>query len=166
MRGRCRPGAAKTPNPRDALPFCHLTLKAAKPKNSVYPCELNTLGAHIRAARLIRRWLQKDLAKHLGVESETVWRWKCNESSPTVRYVPKIIQLLGYNPFPDDPDSLREKITLTRKLLGLTQEAMARRLGMDETTLRCFERESQRASRTVEQAIRVFLTADHNSNSL
>jgi len=69
------------------------------------------------------------------------------EENPYERYIPDIIRFLGYNPLPE-PQSLREKLIYTRKLLGLSQEALAKRLGVDPTTLRRWER-GKPAARTI-----------------
>ncbi len=55
-----------------------------------------------------------------------------------VRYLPRIIQFLGYDPYPE-PQSLGEKIAARRRHMGLSRKRLARRLGMDEATLRRFE---------------------------
>lgn len=139
-----------------ALPFCHLVLRASKPKSSEYPNQLKTLGDPLRAKRLRLGWLQIDLAKHFGVAENTIWRWERNESTPSIRYIPKMVAFLGYNPLPQ-PESLREKLILIRKLLGLSQKAMARRLEVDETTLRCFEREIRHPSKKLKRQVESFL---------
>ena len=52
----------------------HSVLKAEKAKVFGYPPELNTLGDHVRAARLDRGLFQKDVAKLVGVCTNTVTR--------------------------------------------------------------------------------------------
>ena len=50
-----------------------------------------------------------------------------NRVAPTLPFLPKIIEFLGYCPF--DPDwTPGERLTWIRRYLGLSQEAMARRL--------------------------------------
>ncbi len=114
------------------------------------------LGDHIRKRRLDLGLYQNDLAKHLGVDVETIWRWERNESRPMVYHIPGIIRFLGYNPFPE-PESLRERLILRRKLLGLSQEGMATRLGVDETTVWYFEKGNRRPSTKMKQAVEDFL---------
>jgi transcriptional regulator with XRE-family HTH domain len=138
------------------LPFCHLVLTASKPLSPKYPKNLNTLGDHIRANRLRLGWYQKDVARHLGVDENTSWRWERNESRPSVRHIPAIIRFLGYNPFPE-PESFRDRVILRRKLLGLSQEAMAKRLGVNETTLRYIERGTRKPSTKIRSVVESFL---------
>src|ERR1700720_743605 len=51
-----------------ALPFCHLRLSTQKPKSSVYPKELKTLGDHIRRRRLDLGLLQRQVAQLISVD--------------------------------------------------------------------------------------------------
>jgi DNA-binding XRE family transcriptional regulator len=46
------------------------------------------------------------MADQIGVDEDTIYHWESNESIPQVRFIPTIIKLLGYNPFP-----LPERIT-------------------------------------------------------
>ena len=48
-----------------ALPFCHVTLKATKPRKD-YPRELNTLGDHLRRKRREYGLFAKTVAQKLG----------------------------------------------------------------------------------------------------
>jgi len=88
---------------------------------------------------------QKQVGQQIGVSEPTIHSWESNETTPPPRYVPSIIRFLGYRPFPE-PNSPSDKILLARRLLGLTQKAMARRLGVDPTTLARWEREKGRPS--------------------
>ena len=83
-----------------ALPFCRSTLKAEKPEVFGYPPELNTLGDHIRARRLERGLFQKDVAKLVGVCTDTVTNGEKNRSSPDLRALPGVVEFLGYDPRP------------------------------------------------------------------
>src|ERR1700722_18210505 len=83
-----------------ALPFCHFELRAARRKPAAYPKQINSLGDHIRARRLDLRLLQKQVADQIGVHESTITLWEGNATVPEVRYMPAIIQFLGYNPIP------------------------------------------------------------------
>jgi DNA-binding XRE family transcriptional regulator len=83
-----------------ALPFCHVVLKAKKPPASKYPKELNALGDHIRKKRVDAGLFQKEVAEQIGVDEETIYRWESSESMPQIRFIPAIIEFLGYSPFP------------------------------------------------------------------
>lgn len=81
-----------------ALPFCHLELRVARRKPAMYPKQINSLGDHIRARRLDLKLFQKQVADQIGVHEMTITLWEGNATIPEVRYMPAIIQFLGYNP--------------------------------------------------------------------
>jgi DNA-binding transcriptional regulator YiaG len=121
-----------------ALPFCHFELRASRPRPSHYPIEINTLGDHIRARRLDLRLLQEQVADQIGVHEMTITSWEGNATVPEVRYMPAIIQFLGYNPLPA-ASSLPERLVTARKTFGLSQRKMAAKLGVDPATLMGWE---------------------------
>jgi len=130
-----------------------VTLKAPKPQPSNYPKTLKTLGDHIRKTRLELGLFQREVAKKIGVTESTVWRWERNETSPPARFIPAIITFLGCDPSPP-PRLFSESLLKTRKLLGLTQKAMARRLGVDPTTLARWEHGQSQPSKRCRQTLK------------
>jgi DNA-binding XRE family transcriptional regulator len=66
-----------------ALPRCHLTLKADRPKP--YPKELNTLGDHLKKKRLDLGLFRKDVAKIIGVNTTTIRNWEINRFAPKIQ---------------------------------------------------------------------------------
>jgi len=68
-----------------------------------------------------------------------VWNWENNWVSPAVKFIPAIIAFLGYNPLPP-PVALPERLVWFRRCKGWTQEAFAKVLGVDQTTLARWER--------------------------
>jgi transcriptional regulator with XRE-family HTH domain len=121
-----------------ALPFCHAELRAPKPKSEHYPKEISTLGDHIRKHRLDHNLMQKQVADQIGVDEATITNWERNAAVPTVRYMPAIFRLLGYDP-PPRAVFLPERLVSARKRLGLSQRRMAEQLGVDPCTLRDWE---------------------------
>jgi transcriptional regulator with XRE-family HTH domain len=87
-----------------ALPFCHAELRASKSNSVSYTKQINSLGDHIRTHRLDLKLLQKQVADQIGVDKATITNWERNSVAPAVRYLPTIIQFLGYDPLP--PHSL------------------------------------------------------------
>ncbi|MBI2998952.1 MAG: helix-turn-helix transcriptional regulator [Deltaproteobacteria bacterium] len=128
------------------MPFCHTRLRGRKQRNSKYPWKLDKLGDHIRKKRLELGLLQKDLAGKIGVDQGTACRWETNETSPPIRFIPKIVDFLGYNPLPA-PKTFPEELLAARRALGLTQRGMAKRLGVDPTTILLWERGKRRPSK-------------------
>jgi ribosome-binding protein aMBF1 (putative translation factor) len=68
----------------------------------------------------------------------TITSWEGNATIPEVRYMPAIIQFLGYNPLPV-ASSLPESLVTARKALGLSQRKMAAKLGVDPATIMGWE---------------------------
>ena len=120
------------------MPFCHAELRAPKPRPSRYPKEINTLGDHIRSRRLDLDLFQSDVAEQIGVDTTTICNWEGNTSLPAIRYLPAIIQFLGYDPQPS-LDSIPDRLASARRTLGLSQRKMAEKLGIDPGTLQGWE---------------------------
>lgn len=106
------------------------------------------MGDRVRTRRLDLGLLQKQLAAKIGVNATTIWNWECHKSSPQIHVLPQVTKFIGYNPFPE-PTSEAEKLVVARKALGLTQKAMARKLGVDPTTLHRWENGVRRPSRKI-----------------
>jgi transcriptional regulator with XRE-family HTH domain len=83
-----------------ALPCCYLTLRAQKPRTPAYPERLNTWGDHIRKRRLDLRIHQSEVAALVNATTSTVTNWEKNRTSPKLYLIAKIIEFLGYDPFP------------------------------------------------------------------
>jgi len=122
-----------------ALPFCHLELRAARRKPARYPKQINSLGDHIRARRLDLKLLQKQVADQIGVHELTITNWEVNATIPEVRYIPAIIQFLGYDPLPAATTLPERRLATARMALGLSQRKMAAKLGVDPATLMGWE---------------------------
>jgi transcriptional regulator with XRE-family HTH domain len=116
-------------------------LKAKKPVSPAYPLELKTIGDHIRKRRLDLGLYQKDIAKKFGADLTSVFNWENNVKSPAIRFIPHIIQFLGYNPFEDISSAgFGKRIVAYRKMRGLTQKEFAHQLGIDPTTMSRWEK--------------------------
>jgi len=97
-----------------------------------------TLGEHLRKQRTLRGSLQREVAAMLGVNESTYLLWEHDRERPFVRYLPKIIDFLGFDPF-SRADTLGQRIRGKRRKLGLNQEMAAKLIGVDEGTLRRWE---------------------------
>jgi len=116
-----------------------VTLKAQRPPDSKYPKELRTLGDLIRKRRLDLGLFQKQVAEQIGVDEETIFRWESNESRPQIQFFPAIIKFLNYNPLPL-PDSPGQRLVFYRQTHGITQRALANRIGVDPKAIGLSER--------------------------
>jgi transcriptional regulator with XRE-family HTH domain len=103
------------------------------------PVEPKTVGDHIRRKRLALKMLQKQIAERIGVDTSSVFNWESNKKHPDVRFMPAIIAFLGYNPLPG-ATTYAQRLVRHRTSLGLSQEASARRIGVDPSTLARWER--------------------------
>lgn len=122
------------------MPSCHFTLIAPKPSPLPYPAQLNTLGDHIRKRRLDLGLLQQEVAEQLGVTEATIVNWELNHTSPEIRYTPRIIAFLGYDPSDIQAETLGQRLIVYRQKMGLSQKKLARQLGVDPATLGRWER--------------------------
>lgn len=117
------------------MPFCKTSLKARKPLSPAYPKHLKTLGDHLRKNRLDKKLLQREVGLQLGVEKDTVTNWETNRTSPSLSHIPKIIKFIGYIPCKTSV----ENIKMSRQHLGISQEFLAKQIGVDPGTLARWE---------------------------
>ncbi len=102
-----------------------ITLSAQKPPQKAYPKSLVALGDHIRKRRLDLKLLQKDVGKLLGADKATVWNWENGYSDPQLRFIPRLIDFLGYDPFVPLSESIGARLLKYRKRHGLSQKELA-----------------------------------------
>ena len=116
-----------------------MTLNASRPRSPAYPQQLKTIGDHIRQRRLDLGLLQREVAEKLGVDKDSVYYWEKNRYSPSLQVIPRTIKFLGYLPYDTSSQSLGGRIRFARCAIGLNQEGLARRFGVDPGTLRRWE---------------------------
>src|SRR5882724_8421787 len=85
---------SRTRTDTPALPFCHLVIKAEKPRDSAYPIKNQTLGDRLRARRLDLGFYQKDVAALLGVTEDSVCYWENNRVKPRRGLMPRLMRFL------------------------------------------------------------------------
>ena len=83
--------------------------------------------------------MQQDIAKRLGVHVESLKNWVRGVGSPLIRHIPKIIALLGFDPVPE-PETLPKRIAYLRRLIGFTQEDLAKALVVNPVTIYFWEK--------------------------
>jgi transcriptional regulator with XRE-family HTH domain len=103
------------------------------------PEELNSLGDHLLRRRLTLKLLQRQVAQELGVHKTSVHNWEIGRTKPGLKYMPAIIQFLGYNPLTPS-NGWADRLVLCRLAMGLSQKESARRIGVDQSTLAVRER--------------------------
>jgi len=100
------------------------------------PKALITVGDHIRTRRIQLQLTQNQVAKRIGVATDTITNWELNRNVPQIQFMPKIIAFLNYVPnVGGEPESLGEELNLYRMMYGKSIKLLARKWGMDEKTL-------------------------------
>jgi transcriptional regulator with XRE-family HTH domain len=103
------------------------------------PEKLETLGDHLRRRRLTLKLIQRQVAEQIGVDATSIHNWETNVSTPSLQYMPAILEFLGYNPVPQG-SGWAERLVQCRTALGLSQNESAKRMGVDQSTLARWER--------------------------
>ncbi len=108
-----------------AVPFSELNIVVSLPDKKPYPSSLQSIGNHIKSARLTRGILIKDVIAEIHIDRETLRGWELGLFEPHVSHYPKIVNFLGYIPYPNQDETLAEKIKNYRYKYGLTQRGFA-----------------------------------------
>jgi len=82
---------------------------------------------------------QSNVAKILGVTTNTVTNWELRRNEPTAKFAKSIIDFLGYFPFLVDNLSLGEQLHYARLITGKTQREVAKLIDCDASNLRHIE---------------------------
>jgi len=95
---------------------------------------------------------------------DSVYLWEANRVAPTLPFLPRIIEFLGYCPF--DPDwTPGEQLTWIRRYFGLSQEVMARRIRVDPGTLARWEQGEREPEGRLRMRLATFLDECACSNT-
>ncbi len=137
------------------MPYVRIRRKSLIQKT--WDCEPQTLGDHIR-----RRWLmlaitQEEAATRLGVNAWTVHNWETGQRNPEIRFIPALVEFLGYDPEPADQGTLAGRLVAKRRALGLSQREAARSLAIDPGTWAGWELGTRIAREAHRRAVARFL---------
>jgi len=139
------------------LPFCHFTLKAQKTLPEAYPLELVTIGDHLRKKRLDLKLFQKDVAKIIGCDECSIWNWENNYNIPVLKFIPRIIDFLGYVSYDVSSLTLGERIKIARQSFGMTGRELANELGIHPDTLYSWEKGEHKPSKELWERLEEYL---------
>ncbi len=89
----------------------------------------------------------------------TICNWETNRTSPQSRFIPRIIDFLGYEPYHRRPQALSESIIATRRRLDLSQKRLAGLLAIDPSTLGRWERGKSSPSKKLMPGLSAFLAS-------
>lgn len=82
--------------------------------------------------------LQREVGQRIGASVATVWLWESNRVEPELKWMPAILDFLGYDPTPA-AQTLGQRLVRHRTRLGWTQRRLAQALRVDQTTLARWE---------------------------
>lgn len=108
-----------------SFPFCSFHFQESTATSTSLPKGLNSLGDWIRKTRLDQRLTQVQVGELLGVTECCVTNWELVHSEPEVRYIPKIIEFIGYCPYAPT-QLLVERLKIVRWALGISQRQLAK----------------------------------------
>jgi transcriptional regulator with XRE-family HTH domain len=106
--------------------------------------------------------LQGEVAQKVGVTLWTVINWERQRTTPGARMIPAIVRFLGYDPLPKG-GTFPERLRVGRLRLGLTQDELAERLGLDGGTIRDAEASKRRLHGRVVARLLAFITETSTS---
>ena len=139
------------------MPFSRQNTSAPKPLSDKYIQNPLTIGEKIRNRRLELSLLQKDVAPLLGTVEESIYRWETNKNEHEIKYMPKIIEFLGYFPFDIVTSTIGGQIKKYRYLHGLSQEQVANQLQVNESTVFNYENGKHKPTLNIIKKIESFL---------
>ncbi len=82
---------------------------------------------------------QRQAAAQMGILREVYDRWERDETEPPIVFWKRIIAFLGYYPMPQNGGGTAELSLLARRVQGLSQYALGRKLGVIAKTVRLWE---------------------------
>lgn len=111
-----------------------------------------TLGEHLRKVRIQRKLSQSQVAKIIGVSTNTITFWEKNRNHPTEKFASKIIKFLGYFPFEWEHENLQTQVKYARMVSGHTLKHMGKEIGVDSSTIyKIFNGKSKPQDETLEK---------------
>jgi len=79
---------------------------------------------------------KKQLARQLSVDETTIHNWEDCAVIPAIRFMPRIIKFLGYDPNANKvPGSPVRRLKAHRTKFGLSRKKLAALLGIDQSNL-------------------------------
>ena len=94
------------------------------------------------------------MAAALGVGKTTMVNWETGHGDVSARHLPKVLAFLGYDPRGGGASTRGERIRLERERQGLSQEALAEKLGLNPSTVTAWELD--RVRRPIRKVLRRF----------
>jgi transcriptional regulator with XRE-family HTH domain len=146
------------------LPFVRISRKSLI--QQAWEFEPQSLGEHIRRRRLMLAITQEEAATRLGVNAWTVHNWETGQRKPEIRFIPALVEFLGYDPEPVDEGTLAGRLVAKRRELGLSQREAARSLQIDPGTWAGWELGARIAREAHRRAVKGFLESPGTASQL
>lgn len=119
-----------------------------------------TIGEHIRKRRVDLGLLQREVAGRIGVNKGSIYNWESG-TEPELRFMPKVIEFLGYVPF-DQPIDTLGKLAYYKRANGLSYEGLGTKVGIHHERLQAWLTGRTRPSRKSLRRIMMMLgDSDH-----
>lgn len=83
--------------------------------------------------------MQKEVAKRLRIDDASYMHWERGTRTPSITMLPRLIQFLGYDPFPESMTA-GDEIVAKRRRHGISRKSLAKEIGIDESTLEKIEK--------------------------
>ena len=140
------------------LPGIPVRLKAQK-RPEALSVHGDTLGAKLRRRRRELALRRIDVATTLGVDPKSLTWWERDVRAPFVHAHPKIIEFLGYEPWPP-PQTLGEALLAEPRRRGLSVDRTAGINGVDPGTWLRWERGEWKPTGRSRSVVEAFLGMD------
>jgi len=89
--------------------------------------------------------LQREVAEEIGVKECSIYNWE-HGTEPELRFMPKIIEFLGYVPF-DCPDDTLGRLAYYKLANGLSYEGLGAKVGINFEQLQAWLTKRTKPSR-------------------
>lgn len=112
-----------------------LTHRRASPLDA----QPQTVGEHIKRARLTKRLTQAEAGEAIGVGEGTVLKWELNRCEPPVPLMPAVIRFIGRDPC-QEPVGYPARLLAKRRVTGWSIKQAAVAIDINEATWALWER--------------------------
>jgi len=92
----------------------------------------------------------------LEVSEQTVTNWELSYNEPEISYIPRIIEFIGYCPYLPTHSPIA-RLEMIRQALGLSYRELAKKVGVDESSLIRYSRGKGKPARKPLAKIVAFL---------
>ena len=139
------------------MAFFGVELKTVRPSQLIENPQV--IGEHIKNRRLQLKLKQADVAKVFDICEDSITGWENGRSEPQIQFYPKIIQFLGYNPFPVNTETLGGQIKNYRIAQGLSHKKFGQKIGVDASTVSGWEDNLHKPSRAKQRELERLLNS-------